>query len=263
MLVTLAVLVPIHLVRRRGHGSASLRSAVRTSDAADRARLLAIGVIGTFGFSLLMYVGMRRAPGSVAAVVMAMTPAVTAVGAAVFLSERFGTREVLAVALAVVGVVVVNLFVTGEGGDDVAWGSVLVFGAVCCEATYTLVGKRMSVDLDPLSMTIVAAVIALVAFLPLGVTDASGFDWTQPDSSDWLALIWWGAGTMGAGSLAWFAGMARAPASVVPPFMGVMPVSALALSYVLLDESFRPIHLVALGCVLAAIALVALPDSKP
>lgn len=38
--------------------------------------------------------------------------------------------------------------------------------------------------------------------------------------------------------------------------MGVMPVSALVLSYILLGEAFQWIHLVGSGVVLAGLALV-------
>lgn len=57
-----------------------------------------------------MVLGTRRAPGAVGAVVMATTPAVTALGAVVFLRERLDRARVLAVTLALAGVVVVNAF---------------------------------------------------------------------------------------------------------------------------------------------------------
>lgn len=66
--------------------------------------------------------------------------------------------------------------------------------------------------------------------------------------------MWWGAGTMALGSLLWFAGMRRSGAVTSSAFMGVMPISALILSYLLLGEPFRWIH--ALGMALVLIGLV-------
>lgn len=50
--------------------------------------------------------------------------------------------------------------------------------------------------------------------------------------------------------------MTRVPAGTAAPFMGLMPVSALVLSYGLLGESFQWIHGVGMAIVLAGLLLV-------
>jgi uncharacterized membrane protein/drug/metabolite transporter (DMT)-like permease len=262
--IAVAVLVPVVVARRTRTGEHRVVEALRGSGRGDLLRLTAMGVIGTFAFTVLMVAGMREAPGSVGAVVMATTPAVTGVGAALFLSERLGARTVAAIVLAVIGVVVVNVTRLGDvGGDAVLLGSALVFGAVCCEATYTLVGKRLSVDLDSLSLTLLAAAIAAVAFAPLAVVDAVDFDWSAPSTGDWLAVAWWGAGTLALGSWLWFQGLRRVAAGTAAPYMGVMPVSALVLSYVLLGESVEWVDLAGMALVLAGLAVTLLGEERP
>lgn len=258
MAVATACLVPLLAVTRRRDGGRSLGEEARAWTGHDRLLLAGIAVVGTFGFSVFMLLGMRHAPGAVGAVVMATTPAVTAIGAVVFLSDRLDRRRAAAVGLAVGGVVLVNIGadVTQGQGQRIVLGSGLVFAAVLCEASYTLMGKRLSADLTPLTMVTVAAGSALLLFLPLALWDASGFDWSAPTASQWLAVAWWGAGTMAAGSVLWFRGMARVPAGTAAPFMGVMPVSALLLSYLLLGEAFQWIHAAGLAVVLAGLALV-------
>jgi drug/metabolite transporter (DMT)-like permease len=200
MAVAAAVLLPILAHRTLSVDERPLADLRRTSHA-DRWLLLGIALIGTFLFSVAMIVGMRRAPGAVGAVVMATTPAVTAVGAVVFLRERLGGWRILAVVLALAGVVLVNAFAdvaAGYGSAPVV-GSLLVFVAVCCEAAYSLMGKRLTAELSPLLIASVAVVVAGLAFLPVAVWNAAGFDWSAPDAGEWLALGWWGAGTMGSG----------------------------------------------------------------
>lgn len=237
---------------------ATLRDAVATLDRADRLRLLAIALIGTFGFTLLLLYGLRLTTGAVASIVMATTPAVAAVGAAVFLGERLDRSTGIAVGLAVLGVGAVNLGgASGVDGRAVVWlGSLLVFAAVCCEAAYTLLGKRLGADLQPSTIALVAAALAGVAFAPLAAWQAVGFDWSEPSWSDWLAVAWWGAGTMGLGSVLWFAGVRRVSGTTASGFMAVMPVSALVLSYVLLREPFAVLHAVGIAIVLSAIAIL-------
>jgi drug/metabolite transporter (DMT)-like permease len=257
MLVAAVVLAPIVYVRRRRAGEPALWRAIRGMDVADRWRVVVLGLVGTFAFTAFMLVGMREAPGAVGAVVMATTPAVTATASVLFLGDRLDRWTAAAIVLAVAGVVVVNVFggTGSSGGDLVIVGSVLVFAAVCCEATYTLVGMELSADLDAMSLTLVAALVAIVGFAPLAVWDLVGFEWSAPSSSEWMGALWWGAGTMALGSVLWFMGNRSVSGTTASVFMGVMPVSALVLSYVLLGESFEWVHVVGMATVLAGLAL--------
>lgn len=258
MATAAVVLVPLWAWRRAHDDGPSARRTLTETTWSDRWLLVGIAAIGTFGFSILMLVGMRDAPGAVAAVVMATTPAVTAIGAVLFLGDRLDRYRVAAVLLAVVGVVLVNLGgSTGEGGGDrVLLGAALVFGAVLCEASYTLMGKKLTANLSPLTIVSVAATLALLLFLPLALWDLVGFDWSRPTAGQWWAVLWWGLGTMALGSWWWFRGMSRVPAGTAAPFMGVMPVSALVLSYVLLGETFQWVHVAGMAIVLAGLGLV-------
>ncbi len=258
MATAVLVLVPAVLVgRRKRFGDLA---ELRGWDRSDLVRLLALGVVGSVAFTVLMLIGMRRAPGTAAAVVMATTPAVTATGAAIFLREGLARRTVFAVALAVAGVGLVNLGTASSAGDAIILGSALVFAAVCCEATYTLVAKRLTTDIDSVALAFLAAGVACVATLPWAVFDAIHFGWSEPNARDWIAVVWWGAGTMALGSWLWFRGLRGSTGGNAAPYMGVMPVSALVLSYALLGERFAWIHVAGMAIVLLGLAVQTLPQ---
>ena len=143
-----------------------------------------------------------------------------------------------------------------RGSNEVSYSKFLADVEEGKVTRVTLAGKRLSVDLDPITLTAVAAAIALVCFLPLAVVDAVGHDWAAAGSGAWVALLWWGAGTMGLGSWLWFQGMARVRPGTASAFMAVMPISALVLSYLLLGEAFQWIHLIGMAVVLAGLAAV-------
>lgn len=50
-----------------------------------------------------------------------------------------------------------------------------MFGAVCCESAYSLMGKRLTADVSPLLITMAAAVVAGVAYALLG----EAFHWAH------------------------------------------------------------------------------------
>jgi drug/metabolite transporter (DMT)-like permease len=57
--------------------------------------------------------------------------------------------------------------------------------------------------------------------------------------------------------LFWARGVARVPASTAAVFTGMLPISAVTLSYLVLGEPMRVSHLVGTACVIAGIILVA------
>jgi drug/metabolite transporter (DMT)-like permease len=66
----------------------------------------------------------------------------------------------------------------------------------------------------------------------------------------------WGAVTLGLGSILWYLGLRRAQGTVAAGFMGIMPVSALVLSYVLLSEPVRLVHLIGFGIVFLGVLII-------
>lgn len=225
---------------------------------ADWMRIAVIAVFGMFGFSALMLYGMRMVSGVAGAIVMSTAPAVTAAASMLFLQDAPTWRKFTAIALAVIGVAILNLGGGGGsgGGGQMLLGIGLVFAAVCCESVYTLVGKAASERVDPVLVAFLSAVLALPLFLPIAIWQWSGFDPAAIDTAEWSALVWYGAGTLALGSWLWYRGVARTEGSVAAGFMGVMPASALILSYILLGEAFRLIHLAGFATVFAGVLLI-------
>ena len=67
---------------------------------------------------------------------------------------------------------------------------------------------------------------------------------------------------MGLGTVLWYRGVKEVKGSVAAGFMGVMPLSALVLSYVLLNEQFEWIHAIGMALELVAIGLMAWAQEK-
>ncbi|OBX17724.1 hypothetical protein A9995_15180 [Erythrobacter sp. QSSC1-22B] len=224
-----------------------------------------IAFFGMFGFSVLMLFGMALVSGFIGSIVMSVTPAVTAMAAFLFFRERLGLRKAAAIALAVAGVLVLHL----QGGQSGAGsagslllGSALVFAAVCCEAAYTLLGKLATKRASPLKIAFWAGLLSLPLFLPFAANEWQEVKWAEISPDAWIAVFWWGGGTMGLGSLLWYAGVSKTEGSIAAAFMGIMPVSALLLSYLLLGKSFKAVHLVGFAVVFAGVILIIRDDLK-
>lgn len=221
--------------------------------------IIGIGAIGLVAFSIFLLTGMRMVNGVVGAMVMSMSPAVVALGAVWFMGDRLGWRKILAISIAVVGVLIIN--VSGKSIKAAGWtlvlGSLLVFGAVCSATAYSLFAKKASGDVKPVLLVPMAAWVAVLLFAIPGIYQALDFDFSRPGFNDWFALFWWGIGPFAIGTSLWFIGLKSVRASTASGFMGAMPASGLILSYLWLGDQFHWIHLLGFVLVTASIGIVA------
>jgi drug/metabolite transporter (DMT)-like permease len=255
MLLSAAILLPILYARR---------TPVRDFERRDWGVLGAIALVGMFGFTVFLLFGMKMVSGVTGSIVMSTAPAVTAALSFLFFKDRLGWRKSAGIALAVAGVLLLNVTgKSGQSGGSPLFGTLLVFLAVCSEAGYTLFGKLATERLTPYAIAGLSAALAIPLFLPFAIWDAAGFDPAAPAVGDWIALVWWGAGTMVLCSVLWYSGVAKVEGSTAAGFMGVMPASALILSYVLLGEPFLWPQLAGFAVVFAGVCVIAWAHARP
>lgn len=109
-------------------------------------------------------VGLARTSAANGALVSSLESVFVVVLAAIFLRERITPLVTAAVALALLGLAVL------EGSSRFAGpgaGDLIVAGGVLSAASYTIVAKRMSVDTDPLSLTACQFAVGTVVVLPI------------------------------------------------------------------------------------------------
>jgi drug/metabolite transporter (DMT)-like permease len=225
---------------------------------------LAVGLLGATGvaiFNLCFMFGLARVPASRGSLIMALNPAVTLLGAALFLHERLTRNKVLGIALALVGVVVV----LGHGNPmelfrgSVGVGEVVLFGCPLAWAAYTLIGKRMLPGLSAIAVTTYAALIGTAM---LAAVAAATGDLAPPAASlrAWAAVGFVGLfGT--AVAFVWFYDGVRAigPART-SVFINLVPVAAIVLGVLLLGEPLEISMAVGGALVIAGVLLLNRPD---
>lgn len=224
----------------------------------DLGVMAAIAAAGMVGFTATMLYGMRLTTGVIGSTIMSAAPAITAVAAVIFLGARMNWRKGLALALAVAGIGAINIFREGgSGGSAVLLGAGLVVVAVCFEAAYTLLSRKLSDDLSSPAATLGASMMAAPLFIALAfLFDPAPFDYTGGGWGALSALLFWGAATGGLAPVLWYNGVRAAPPALSAGCMAVMPVTALLLSYVLLGETFQWAHALGFGLVFAGLMLM-------
>jgi drug/metabolite transporter (DMT)-like permease len=248
--LALIILVPILRLREGGLPRLSRRSWL----------MLAVqSLCGSFLFTVCLLQGLRMTTPASAGIITATTPAFMGFIAWLGMGERPSRRAGLGMALAVAGLLAVNYAGRVAGGSAPAplMGNLLVVGAVLFESLFLLIRKTVPEPLSPLAASTIISLFGLVWFLPGGVVELMHTDLAAVTVTGWLSVAYYGAVVTVLAYLFWFAGITRVAASTAGVFTSVMPVSALVLSALILDEPVGWARLVGCACVLGGIILMA------
>ncbi len=230
--------------------------------------------LGNFLFTIFMLFGMSMTSAVAAGVIMASIPAAVAVLSWLFLRERVSARVWWAVACAVVGIGLVSLSkhelpatVTTGLKTDLAsnspWlGNLLLLSAVLCEASYAVIGKKLTGALSPKRITALINVWGFALITPLGLWMAWGFDFGRVQVSNWLLLLFYSLAASVWTVWLWMTGLKTIPANRAGVFTVMLPVSAAAVGVIALGETLSSMQIGAFAIALTGVVLATLPERR-
>ncbi|MGE8318924.1 MAG: DMT family transporter [Comamonas sp.] len=222
---------------------------------------------GNFLFTICMITGVSMTGAVAASVTMSAIPAAIALLSWLFLKERISARIACSIALAVLGIALFALAkpdshgaVAGNAAPDGSfWGQLLLIAAVLCEASYAVIGKKLTASVSPKR---IAALINLWGFTlttPFGLYLAWHFDFAAVHPPLWALLLFYSLAACVWTVWLWMTGLRSVPASQSGIFTVMLPVSAALVGVVVLGESLNRYQLLAFGIALSSLVLATLP----
>ena len=238
-----------------------------------RALLFLESFLGNFLFSVCMLFGVSLTTAVAAGVVMSSIPAVVAILSRIFLQERIGLRTSAAIALAAIGIGLFSMQKPEGAGQVYAqahrwglplstWGNLLVFAAVVCEASYVVIGKRLTEGLSPKRISAIINLWGFALVTPLGVWTAWHFDFQAVSPPIWLLLVFYGLAASVWTVWLWMTGLKTVPASRAGVFTVMLPLSAAAIGVLFMGEHLTPTQFLAFSIALIGLILATLPSKK-
>ncbi len=217
--------------------------------------------LGNFLFSVCMLYGVALSSAVAAGVVMAAIPAAVALLSFIVLGERLAPRVAAGIACAVAGIALSALFRPAtDGAAPQLLGYALLVGAVLCEASYVVIGKRLTGRVSPRRISALINLWGLALVTPLGLWQAWRFDFAAVAPPTWALLVFYAlAASMWAVWL-WMKGLQRVPAPQAGVFTVMLPVTAAAVGVLFLGEPLRAGQIAALGLALAGLLLATWPS---
>ena len=231
----------------------------------DRVLLFWESFLGNFGFSICMLYGVAATSALAAGVVMAAIPAAVALLSWAFLGERITPRLALAVACAVAGIAVLALLKQPATATDAAapwWGYALLVGAVLCEASYVVIGKRLTGNVSPRRISALINLWGLALMTPFGLAQAIRYDFAAVAPPTWALLLFYSLAASMVSVWLWMRGLLHVPAPRAGVFTVMLPVSSALVGVALLGEDFGGGHLAAFALALAGLLLATWPARR-
>jgi drug/metabolite transporter (DMT)-like permease len=230
----------------------------------DKWRLFWQSFFGNFLFSICMLYGVMLSSATAAGIIMSLIPAAVAVLSWLFLRDKPTPRVWLALALAVVAILFINLAKAGDAGGARSGllGNALLIGAVICEAIYVVIGKRLAENVSAKRVSALINLVGLCLILPLGLWQAARFDFGGVTTATWLLLVFYALAASQWSVWLWMTGLKHVPASQAGVFTVALPIAATLIGVLFLGEQFTVAHAVAFACAVAGVLLIALAPAQ-
>jgi len=227
----------------------------------DRVLLFWESFLGNFLFSICMLYGVALTSAVAAGVTMAAIPAAVALLSWLFLGERITRRVAGAIACAALGIGLLALARPGEGAAAASpWGYALLLGAVVCEASYVVIGKRLSGHVPARRISALINLWGLALVTPFGLWQALSFDFAAVAAPTWGLLAFYAVAASMVTVWLWMKGLQHVPSSRAGVFTVMLPVSAALVGIGVLGEPFGALHLAAFALALAGLLLATWPE---
>lgn len=201
-----------------------------------------LGLLGTYIYYLLLYLGYAKTAGMDVLVVQYTWPLMIGVFSIVILKEKRCVKRTLAIFLGFFGVVVVltkgNFTAVTISNVEVI---LLVFAGATCFALYSVLSKK--VDKEPLSVVTMYFFAAVVASF-LSMLYFSEF--AIPSQSDAWPIIVNGVLVNGVSYLFWIWALTLSSASFVAPFAFLSPILSAFYLVVIFNEPMLMAYMVGL-----------------
>ena len=259
MLFALMLLVPLCFPK--------LLETIRTITVRQLFAVARQAFFGMFLFRFLLLNGIARTSALEAGILTGVTPAITAFLAWALLRESVGFRALFGIFVTVIG----GLLVQGLTKQNSALssghliGNLLVIGAAASESVFNILCRSSALKkaaagtpLDPLVQTTLVTLFALLFCLIPAAFEQPLQRLSQIGLTEWTSLLWYGVFVTALAYLCWYAGIKRSGAFTAAAFSGLMPLTSMLLSTLLLRESTNSLQWLGGGCVIAGMLLIGL-----
>jgi drug/metabolite transporter (DMT)-like permease len=219
--------------------------------------LSTLGLTGVFAYNIFFFNGLHHISAGRASLIVAGTPLVITLFAAMFLRERLTRQKIFGVLLSLIGAVLVisnghpgSLLTGGFGRGEQA-----LLGCVLSWSAYSLIGRSVLRCLSPLTAVCYSSALGTLFLAVPAAREGLFSHLAAINLPAWASLTYLGIGGTAMGFSLYYQGIKKIGASRAGIFINLVPVFSLLLSWFILDETIKPVVLAGGMLVLGGVTL--------
>ena len=217
-------------------GLSSYKKHFKRVNKSDLLAVIFLGVIGVFINQWSFFVGLQTADSTTSALILATTPILTSVLAAIFLKEKLTIRMLMGSIVAIIGI----YFVVAKGNLSslhIDKGLLWIVLTMITFAIMIIMTRLLSNRIDPLTITLYSNVVGLIVSIPFAFLLDTPIK-ISSDMSDWAFLIGTAVVVHGIANLIWNQNIRHVDASKASILSNLEPFVAMIMGLILL---YKPI----------------------
>ncbi|SLM31652.1 conserved membrane hypothetical protein [Desulfamplus magnetovallimortis] len=201
--------------------------------------LLLLGSTGVFSYNILFFNALHHIPAGKASLIIATNPIMISLLSALIFKESVNLIKCTGILLSVTGALVVisdgNLI--NLAGDAIGRGEIMIMGCVASWVTYSLIGKKIMGDMSPIVSVCYSSVAGTFLLMFPVVLYGDLTEIVSYTPMNWFSLFYLAFFGTVLGFLWYYEGIKTAGAMKASVFINFVPVSAIILSWLMLDET--------------------------
>ena len=208
-------------------------------------------------------IGLKYTSAANASLIIATVPLAVLVLSMLFLRERTSLKGIAGICLSIIGITILM-----AGDPKFAWkldghalGDLMVFGAVCTAALYSIFSRNLGQSHSALKITAVQFIYGTLFYTPAFLWEFPGLQWAGISIRSWGALAYLTFfATIGA-FLCYNYALSKLPATRAAIFINGIPVVTAIAAWLLLGEKLTLIQVGGGALVLFAVGLTNWPNN--
>jgi drug/metabolite transporter (DMT)-like permease len=200
--------------------------------------VILLGLTGVFTYNVFFFKGLKLINAGRASIIIANNPIFIAILSAYFFKEKLNLIKVIGIIISVTGAIIViskgNLNEIVQG--NIGRGEIYIFCCVLSWVVYSLIGKVVMADLSPISSVFYSCVIGtFFLFFPACFEGIINNFHHYPIMA-WLGIFYLGIFGTVVGFVWYYEGIKQIGPTKASLFINFVPVSAVILAFMILDE---------------------------
>ena len=215
--------------------------------------LAALGFVGHALYQVFFIGGLARTSVANSSLLLAITPVIIAIISAVLGHERITAVHWAGAAISTLGI----YLVVGRGvslGAGLA-GDLMMFGAVCCWAIYTIGARPLMARHSPVGITGLSMAIGTLMYVPLVWRNVLAVDWTRVSGLTYGLIVYSALFALCIAYTIWYVAVRQIGSARTAVYSNFIPVVAMASAVVFLGEPLDARKVLGACAVLAGVAL--------